>query len=501
MSLLANLANGFSILADVSVILYSLIGVVAGVIIGALPGLGPSVGIAVLLPMCYGLNATCALCMLCGIYYGAMYGGSITAILINTPGDSAAVMTTLDGYPLARRGQAGKALGMACMASVLGGTVSVVLFMVLAPVISSYALSFGSSEYFALMILGLTSIAGMTGKSPAKGFLAVFLGLFVSGIGIDLVYGTQKFVFGNVHLYSGIDFVPVAMGLFGIAEIICDKTDNNIQIDKSSLQFKKLFPSRKEWKLCLPHIGRGTILGFFIGMLPGAGATIASFLSYGVAKSTSKRGNEFGTGVLEGVAAPESANNAASMGAMVPMLTLGVPGSGATAIMMGALMMLGITPGPSFFTKNADVAWGLVASMYLGNVILVILGICGLSLFVKILNVKGTTLNALIFAFILIGAYALENSMFTVGLTLFFGILGYVFKKLRVPAAPMVLGIVLGYLTEANLRQALIIDDGSLLRVISHPISAVILILAVLLAFGTPIKNLVTKLRNRKVAT
>lgn len=500
MDLLTNLAHGFSILADPMVIVYSLIGVLAGVIIGALPGLGPSVGIAVLLPMCYGLSPTCALCMLCGIYYGAMYGGSITAILINTPGDSAAVMTTLDGYPLSKKGQAGKALGMACMASVIGGTISVVLFMLLAPVISSYALSFGSSEYFALMVLGLTSIAGMTGKSPAKGFLAAFLGLFVSGIGIDLVFGTQKFVFNNVHLYSGIDFVPVAMGLFGIAEIICDKTDNNIKVDKNSLKFKNLFPSKQEWKLCLPHIGRGTILGFFIGMLPGAGATIAAFLSYGTAKKVSKRGDQFGTGVLEGVAAPESANNAASMGAMVPMLTLGVPGSGATAIMMGALMMLGLTPGPSFFTKNADVAWGLVASMYLGNVILVILGICGLSLFVKILNVKGTTLNALIFAFILIGAYALENSMFTVGLTLFFGMLGYAFKKLNVPAAPMVLAIVLGYLTESNLRQALIIDNGNMWKVMTHPISAVILVVALLLAFGTPIQNFVNKLRGKKTA-
>ena len=498
MNLLTNLAHGFSILADPAVILYSLLGVMAGVIIGALPGLGPSVGIAVLLPMCYGLNPVCALCMLCGIYYGAMYGGSITAILINTPGDSAAVMTTLDGYPLARKGEAGKALGMACLASVIGGTVSVVLFMTLAPIISSYALSFGSSEYFALMILGLTSIAGMTGKSPAKGFLAAFLGLFVSGIGIDLVYGTQKFVFGNVHLYSGIDFVPVAMGLFGIAEIICDKTDNDIRIEKGSLSIKKLLPNREDWKWSMPHIGRGTILGFVVGMLPGAGATIASFLSYGTAKKFSKRGELFGTGVVEGVAAPEAANNAASMGAMVPMLTLGVPGSGSTAIMMGALMMLGITPGPSFFTKNADVAWGLVASMYLGNVILVIIGICGVSLFVKVLNVKGTTLNALIFAFILMGAYALENSMFTVGLTLFFGILGYIFKKLNVPAAPMVLGIVLGYLTESNLRQALIIDDGDMWRVITHPISAVILVLAVLLAFGTPIKNGISKFVTNK---
>ena len=497
MNLFQNLGLGFSILADPMVIVYSLVGVVSGVIIGALPGLGPSVGIAVLLPLCYGLSPACALCMLCGIYYGAMYGGSITAILINTPGDSAAIMTTLDGYPLARKGKAGKALGMACLASVIGGTISVVLFMTLAPIISNFATSFGPSEYFALMVLGLTSVAGMTGKSPAKGFLAAFLGLFIAGIGIDLVFGTPKFVFGNVNLYSGIDFVPVAMGLFGIAEIICNFEDNNIQVDKESLKFKKLLPNKEEWKRTIPHIGRGTILGFIVGMLPGAGATIASFLSYDMAKRTSKHKEEFGQGAVEGVAAPECANNAASMGAMVPMLTLGVPGSGATAIMMGALMMLGISPGPSFFIKNAEVAWGLVASMYLGNILLVLLGLGALRLFVKILNVKTTTMNALIFAFILIGAYALENSMFTVGITLFFGILGYFLKKLKVPAAPMVLALVLGAITETNLRQALIIDNNNFLKVLTHPISAVILVAALLLAFGTPIKNLFAKLRKK----
>ena len=411
-----------------------------------------------------------------------------------------AIMTTLDGYPMARQGKAGKALGMSCLASVIGGTISVVLFMSLAPVVSNFATKFGPSEYFALMVLGLTSIAGMTGKSPAKGFLAAFIGLFVAGIGIDLIFGTTKFVFGNVNLYSGIDFVPVAMGLFGIAEIVCNYSDNNLKVDKGSLKVKNLLPSRHEWKLSLPHIGRGTILGFIVGMLPGAGATIASFLSYDMAKRTSKRGEEFGTGVIEGVAAPECANNAASMGAMVPMLTLGVPGSGATAIMMGALMMLGISPGPSFFVNEADVAWGLIASMYLGNVILVCIGLGALSLFVRILNVKTSTLNALIFAFILVGAYALENSMFTVGVTLFFGLLGYILKKVGVPAAPMVLALVLGAITETNLRQALIIDNNNFGAVISHPISAVILVLAVLLAFGTPIKSLITKLWAKKKA-
>lgn len=497
--LFENLAIGFSVLSNPIVILYAFSGVLCGVIIGALPGLGPSVGIAVLLPLTYGMDAATGLILLAGIYYGAMYGGSITSILINTPGDSAAVMTALDGYPLAKKGQAGKALGMAAYASVIGGTVSVVAFMFLAPLIAQYALMFGSSEYFALMVLGLTSIAGMTGKSPAKGFLSAFLGLFIACIGLDLVNGSQRYVFGNIHLFSGIDFIPVAMGLFGIAEIISEKNNSDIKIEKDALRIRNLFPSKREWLDCLPHIGRGTILGFFIGVLPGAGATIASFLSYSMAKKTSKRGEEFGTGVLEGVAAPESANNAASMGAMIPMLTLGVPGSGSTAIMMGALMMLGITPGPSFFSKNPDVAWGLIASMYIGNVILLFLGICGLPLFIKILKVRTPILNAVVIAFILVGAYALENSMFTVGLTIFFGMVGYFMKKLDIPAAPMVLAIVLGYLTESNLRQALIIGDGSIINVITKPISATILVIALLMAFGKPLTELGKRVLLKKV--
>ncbi len=493
-SLLENLITGFSVVTNPIVLLYAFGGVLCGVIIGALPGLGPSVGIAVLLPLTYGMDAATGIILLAGIYYGAMYGGSITAILINTPGDSAAVMTAMDGYPLSQKGQAGKALGMAAYASIIGGTIAVVAFMLLAPVISQYALMFGSSEYFALMVLGMTSIAGMTGKSPAKGFLSAFIGLFIACIGMDLVNGSQRYVFGNIHLFSGIDFIPVAMGLFGIAEIISEKSNTDIRVEKDMFRPRNLFPTKREWADCLPHIGRGTVLGFLVGMLPGAGATIASFLSYDMAKRTSKNREAFGSGVLEGVAAPESANNAASMGAMVPMLTLGVPGSGSTAIMMGALMMLGITPGPSFFTKAPDVAWGLVASMYIGNIFLLFLGICGLPLFVKVLQVKTPILNAVVLAFILVGAYALENSMFTVGLTIFFGMIGYFMKKFEIPAAPMVLAIVLGYLTESNLRQALIIGNGNFIHVITKPISATILVIALIMAFGKPLSAIFKKM-------
>ncbi|MGI6027823.1 MAG: tripartite tricarboxylate transporter permease [Candidatus Heteroscillospira sp.] len=501
MELLHNLAVGFSVCADPIVLLYCFIGVVSGVIIGALPGLGPSTGIAILLPLTYGMDPVAGIVMLAGIYYGAMYGGSITAILINTPGDSAAVMTTLDGYPMAVNGRPAQAMGMAAYASIIGGTVSVVIFMLLAPKIAEYALAFSPAEYFALMVMGLTSIAGMTGDDPFKGFVAAGLGLFVSTIGLDAVLGTQRFVFGVVHLYGGIDFIPVAMGLFGIAEIIyssAQKDAKKITITREELRFRRMFPTWQEWGICLPHIARGTVLGFFVGVLPGAGATIASFLSYDMARKTSKRGELFGTGVIEGVAAPESANNAASMGAMVPMLTLGVPGSGATAIMMGALMMFGMTPGPYLFEKEPDFAWGLIASMYIGNLILLLLVVCALPLFVTILKVRPGILNGVVIGFIIMGSYALGNSLFDVGITVFFGAVGFIFKKLKIPAAPMVLAIVLGYITETNLRQAMIMAKGNFFAVISRPISAVIMVIALLLAFGTPIKNVIGRLRAHK---
>lgn len=503
MELFHNLAIGFSVCADPIVLLYCFIGVLSGVIIGALPGLGPSTGIAILLPLTYGMDPVAGIVMLAGIYYGAMYGGSITSILINTPGESASVMTALDGYPLAKQGKPAKALGMAAYASIIGGTVSAVIFMLLAPVIAEYALVFSPAEYFALMVMGLTAISGMSGGNAFKGFVAAGLGLFVSTIGLDAIMGTQRFVFDFVYLYGGIDFVPVAMGLFGIAEIISSAGDENgeqIVLTKEDMKFKNMFPSKEDWKYSAPHIFRGTLLGFFVGVLPGAGATIASFLSYDLAKKTSKRGHLFGTGLIEGVAAPESANNAASMGAMVPMLTLGVPGSGSTAVMMGALLMFGMTPGPYLFEKEPEFAWGLIASLYIGNVILLLLVICALPLFVSILKVRPAVLNGVVMGFIIFGAYALGNNLFNVGVAIFFGALGFIFKKLKVPAAPMVLAIVLGYITETNLRQAMIMAQGNFFAVITRPITAVILIIAMALAFGNPIKSLLGKIFGKKKA-
>lgn len=494
MSNLLGLAMGFAGALQPTVLLYCFIGVLSGIIIGALPGLGPSTGIAILLPLTYGMNPTAGIVMLAGIYYGAMYGGSITAILINTPGDSAAVVTTFDGHPMARNGRPAQALGMAAFASMIGGTIALFGFVFLAPLIASFALSFSSTEYCALYVLGLTAIAGMAGKSVPKAFFACLLGLFIGTIGLDAINGTARYVFGMVPLYSGIDFIPVTMGLFGVSEMMIARKDTtDLKVTTDDLKISKLLPSREDWGHSIPHIIKSSVLGFFTGVLPGAGATIATFISYDVAKKSSKRKALFGTGIPEGIAAPESANNAACIGAMIPMLTLGVPGSGATAVMMGALLMFEMTPGPFLFQKNAEFAWTLGASLYVANIIMLILVITMLPLFIRILKVKSGVLNAIVIGFILIGAYAMNSSMFDVFIVIIFGIIGFLFKKFDIPAAPLVLALVLGSNLEICFRQGLTLTRGSIVAFVTRPITAVILILALLLVFGQPITAQIKK--------
>ena len=499
---LSNLLYGFTVAITPINLLYCLVGVITGTIIGALPGLGPSAGLAVLLPITFGIEPVSGIIMLAGIYYGAMYGGSITSILINTPGDSAAVMTSLDGYPLTQKGRAGAAMGMAAFSSFIGGTVAVVAFTFLAPVLASAALSFGPPEYFALMVLGLTTLAGMTGDNPTKGFISAILGLFLAIVGLDLVTGLPRFSFGMMELYSGIDFIPVAMGVFGIAEIILASEEkiNMEGLRNTDLRWKKLFPTATDWARSKWVIARGTALGFFIGMLPGAGATIASFISYGMAKKASKHPEEFGQGAIEGVAAPECANNAASVGAFVPLLTLGVPGSASTAILMGALMMFGLRPGPMLFEKSPEFVWGLIASMYVGNVMLILMVLLFVPLFVRALLVPKASLNAIVIAFILVGAYSLNNSMFDVYLTIGFGFIGYFMKKLKYPGAPLVLALVLGQLLETSMRQSLILSGGSFGIFFARPISTVLMVIAFGAIFLPAIKNMISKLRTKNAS-
>lgn len=498
---LSNLFYGFSVAITFTNIIYCIIGVISGTIIGALPGLGPSAGLAVLLPLTFGADPVSGIIMLAGIYYGAMYGGAITSILINTPGDSAAVMTTLDGYPLAQQGKAGPAMGMAAFSSFLGGTFGVIVFTFLAPVLAKAALSFGPPEYFALMVLGLTTLAGMTGETPIKGFISAIVGLFLAVIGLDLVTGMPRFTFGRMELFSGIDFIPVAMGVFGIAEIIVASEEKvNLEgLKNVDLRWRKLFPSAKDWAQCKWTIARGSVVGFFIGMLPGAGATIASFISYGMAKKASKNPEKFGQGAIEGVAAPESANNSASTGAFVPLLTLGVPGSASTAILMGALMMFGLRPGPMLFERNPDFVWGLIGSMYVGNIILILMVMLFVPLFVRVLQVPKASLNAVVLAFILVGAYSLNNSMFDVYLTIGFGALGYFMKKMKYPGAPMVLALVLGQLLENSLRQSLILSEGNIGIFFSRPIAAVLMFIGIGAVIYPIIKDIVKRIKAKSV--
>ncbi|MDF2523092.1 MAG: hypothetical protein K0R31_733 [Clostridiales bacterium] len=500
MEVLQNLMMGLNVASEPVNILYCFIGCLFGIVIGALPGLGPSAGIAILLPLTYGVTPVTGIILLAGIYYGAMYGGSITSILINTPGDSASVMTTLDGYAMAKNGRAGAALGISAFGSLIGGTICIIIFMYFAPWLAKYAITFGPPEYFALMALGLIAISGMTGKYPAKGYLAAVMGLFFATVGLDLVQGVERFTLGSRELYDGIDFIPVAMGLFGITELIVagDESLEDLKVDKKDLSWRGQLPTKEDWKHSWPHILQGTGVGFGVGMLPGAGATIASFMSYSIAKKTSKRGHLFGTGMVEGVAAPETANNAASMGTMVPLLALGLPGSASATVMLGALMMFGLQPGPMLFEKNPDFVWGLIGSMYIGNIAVFISVMIGLPLFVKILRVKKPMLNSFVMAFILIGSYCLNNSMFDVGMTIFFGALGYFMNRLSIPNAPLVLALVLGTMLENSLRQSLIMSRGDIMIIFTRPISGVIIWITIIMLFLPLIRQIGNMIKKNK---
>ena len=485
MDILGNLGLGFSVALQPQNLLFALIGVILGTIVGALPGIGPSASIAVLLPLTFGMDATTALIMLAGIYYGAMYGGTLTSVLINVPGESASVVTTFDGYQMALKGRAGAALGMAAFGSFIAGTLGVVLMMIFAPLLASYALSFGPPEYFALMLMGMATLAGLSSGSALKSAMMVVVGLMIAMVGLDPISGRGRFTFGLPELIEGIEFLPVAIGLFGISEVLLTAEQTG-RVEILKTRIRNVFPTVRDWARSRGAILRGTLIGFFIGVLPGAGATLASFFSYSVEKRSSKHPEEFGHGAIEGVAGPESANNAATAGAMVPLLTLGIPGSGTTAIMLGALVMYGVRPGPQIFERRPDLVWGLIASMYVGNILLVIMNIAFIPAFVAILRTPRAALSAAIAIFCLIGAYSFQNSFFHVWLTLLFGAVGYVMRKLDYPPAPLVLAVVLGPMIEQALRQSMIISRGNPTIFFTRPISGVLMVLAIV-GLGWPL--------------
>jgi putative tricarboxylic transport membrane protein len=479
MDVASGLLQGFAVALAPANLLWCLVGVVLGTVVGVMPGLGPPATIAMLLPLTFQMNPSSALIMLAGIYYGAKYGGSTTSILLNVPGESASVVTCLDGFAMARRGRAGAALGIAAIASFIAGTFGVIGLMLVAPPLARFALSFSSPEYFALMVLGLAMVVLLAGRSLVKALLAMLVGLWIAGMGTDLFTSTSRFTFGHAELLDGIDFVVVAIGLFALGEVLANvETREGAPMLPVPTGLRNLLPSLEELKACRFAFVNGSVVGFLIGVLPGAGSTIASFLSYGLEKAVSNHPERFGTGVPEGVAAPEGANNSETGGALVPMLTLAIPGSSTTAILLAALVLWGFKPGPLMIQENPTLFWGLVASMYIGNVLLLVLNIPLIPLFAQILRLPVYVLYPVIFGISIVGVYSVSGSRFDVWMLVVFGLLGYAMRKLDYPAAPLALGLVLGDSMERALRQSLMMSQGDLGILVSRPISAVILCLA-----------------------
>jgi putative tricarboxylic transport membrane protein len=486
MDFFSNLALGFSVALTPFNLMMAVVGVLLGILIGALPGVGPPSGVALLLPLTFGMDPTSGIIMLAALYAGTMYGGTITAVLINTPGESASVVTCLDGHQMALQGRAGPALGIAAFGSFIAGTIGVVLLMLVSPALARWSLAFGPPETFALMLLGLTTVTLLAGDSPVKTYISMVFGLMLAMVGYDVISGDARFAFGIPEMMDGIDFLPVAIGLFGLGEVLAGAETKGGALVKGRYGLRDVMPSAADWVRSRWAIARGTVLGFAVGILPGAGPTIATFMSYTLEKKVSKHPEQFGHGAIEGVAAPESANNAAATGAMVPMLTLGIPGSATTAIMLGGLMMWGLRPGPLLFEKNPQFVWGLIASQYIANVMLLVLSTAFIPLFVRALRVPYAVLMPIIIALCVTGSYSLKNSVWDVGQMLVFGMLGYAMKKLGYSPAALVLALVLGPLAERALRQSLIISDAGIGIFFLRPIAAV-LVSAALLAVLVPV--------------
>jgi len=473
---LQNLGLGFSVALQPAVLLYAFVGCVVGTLVGVLPGVGPLAGISLLLPATFGLTATNAIVMLAGIYYGAMYGGSTTSILMRIPGEAASVMTCIDGYAMARKGRAGAALAIAAIGSFIAGTVSVIALMLLAPPLASFALRFGPPEYFALLLLGLLVLAYMSGGSMVKSLAMAVLGLLLGMIGIDQMSGYFRFAYGVVELGDGLGVVPIAVGLFGIAEVLAT-AGQEVPPQVLKPKLRELLPSRREWRESVMPIGRGTVLGFLIGIIPGSAHIISSFVSYAVERRLSRHPEEFGQGAVAGVAGPESANNSATSGAFVPMLALGVPSGPIPAVMLAALMVHGVSPGPLLIKEQPALFWGFIASMYVGNLMLLALNLPMVGIFVNLLRVPYSLLYPAIIMFCVVGVYAVNGSVVDVWIAIVMGALGYVLRKLGFETAPIVLGAILAPMIELALRQSLAMSDGQYTIFVSRPISGTLLAL------------------------
>jgi putative tricarboxylic transport membrane protein len=483
--LFADLGQGILALLTVQNVLLLAAGVLLGMIVGVMPGLGPSAGLAILLPLTFALDPTGAIIMLAAVYYGAMYGGTITSVLINTPGESATVASTFDGYPLARAGRAGPALVIAAVASFVAGTVGAVLISVAAPVTAAIAASFGPPELFLVVVAGLLTLIVVIGRNRLLGALSALLGFALATVGIDIGGGAQRYTFGSAELINGIDFIPVAIGLFGIGEIFYTLWRGghreHLGYVRVSSRSRGFWPTRADYRESRGPILRGSFLGFLVGTTPGAGATVASLMSYNVEKSISRRPERFGKGAMAGLAGPEAANNAASAGAMVPLLTLGIPGSASTAVLIGAFLMWGLQPGPLLMEQNPEFAWGLIASMYLGNVMLLLVNVFCIPAFAQVARVPFRMLAPVIIALCVAGTYTVNGSIIEVGIMLGCGVLGFFMRRFGMSPAALVIALVLGPLAEETLRQTMVISGGDPSIFVQRTTSLVLLIVIAVL--------------------
>jgi len=478
-----DILTGFSVALSMNNLFFCFLGCLWGTMVGVLPGIGPLVGTAILIPLTFKLDPTGAIIMLAAIYYGAMYGGTITSVLLNTPGEAASAITCIEGYEMAKQGRAGAALSIAAIGSFVGGTIATMGLVLVALPLTALALKFGPPEFFSLMLVGLSLVTGLAGRSLVRALLSAIFGLMIAMVGIDPVMGAPRFSFGVTELLDGYGIVPVVMGAFGISEILLN-TESELR-GVFNTKMSSLIPSMRDLKDSFGAIMRGTAIGFFLGLIPGVGSIVPTFMSYVVEKKVSKHPQKFGTGVIQGVAGPETANNAYANAALIPLFTLGIPGSPTIAILMGAFMMNGLIPGPFLFKEHSEFVWAVIASLYVGNVILLVLNLPLIPMWVAILKVPYSILFAVILTFCVVGAFSMDNSVFDVGVMTAFGIIGYLARKLDIPLAPMVLTLILGPLMERGLRQSLEISRGDFTVFFTRPISAGLLAIAALFILST----------------
>jgi putative tricarboxylic transport membrane protein len=484
--------QGLATVMSPQTLIFIILGVAAGITIGALPGLTATMGVALLLPITFSMSPINGILLLCGIYIGAIYGGSITAILLRTPGTPAAAATALDGFELAKKGEAGRALGMSTLASFVGGTISTILLMLISPQLAKLALKFSAPEYFALALFGLSIITSISGNSIVKGLMAAAIGILLSLVGIDGITGFPRFTFQNVNMLNGLSFIPIMIGLFALSQAF-SSIEDIVKNRKIEQKIKSVIPTLADVKTTWKTMLRSSLIGTFIGIIPGAGGDIAAFVSYNEAKRFSKHPEKFGTGLIEAVAAPEAGNNGVTGGAMVPLLTLGIPGDSVTAILLGALMMQGLQPGPLLFTEQGATVYTIFIGLLVGNVVMLILGLAGIRVFTKIVSIPSYILTPIIFALCIVGSYAINNSLFDVKVMFISGIIGYFMNKLEFPSSPIILALILGPMAEGHFRRALVMSNGSASIFFTSPISLVFIIIAVITLFWPIVKPLLKK--------